>query len=162
MTIIRYIVVIFISIFQGACASEIDNFDKAKDWFNINQREVTEIKDTLLQYPNIKRVDESLGLKFTPVYGEFSKQDSLIYQTLIEKNRRLGIKNIAIVRTGNSKKGKLIAISYTLYSRGFIPSGYAVSVEYILSSQLIERNKKEGVGFESLNASGWYVIEYIN
>lgn len=147
---------------QVACAKTVNNMDEANTWFENNISELVSIKDTLINYPNIKRVDTELRLKFVPKYADFSDQDAKAYDRLLKKCKQLGIKNISIIRRGNSSDGELITLGYTLFSEGFFSNGYAISAEFIPDESFLDKAKKYGLVHVPQSRDGWYLVEYQN
>ena len=147
---------------QTACAKSVKNMDEANEWFENNKLELVSIKDVLIKHPNIKRVDTELRLKFVPKYADFTDQDFKIYDDLLEKCKQLGIKNISIIRRGNSSDGDLITVGYTLFSEGFVNNGYAISTEFIPDESFLDKAKKHGLVHIPQSIESWYLVEYQN
>lgn len=143
----------------GCADGSVSTVPEAKVWFVQNAHQFIEIRDLLLEHPNIRRVEDGTYPDFRE-YAPFSAADHAAYAKIERLMTVLKINHVTVARERNQGSGHLISIRMNLYARGFLGDGQAISVSYILSQNLIGRYSKPGGDTRAyaLSLPDWYVV----
>lgn len=159
-TINRIIIICFIIFFSNGCGQAHEQ-DLAINWFENNKAQIIDIKNRILEHPNIERIQPGKKMKYIKNIENFSETDTTFYEEIEQIAIEYGIQIISVYRDYDDPGKKLIAVSFAIISVGIVGSGHLVSVDYILSEELVDAYKKEsdnGNQIFPLSEKDWYVV----
>ena len=146
-------------VFVSGCAEKKMSISDALDWYNENENQLYQLHLVLMKSPSIARVDPGLRLKFVDKYADFDAPALQNYERAVKACKEMGIKNIAIYRSGNIESGGIISVSYTIYASGIsISSGGFICIQFIPDTSFVEELSKINYQVISLPKEGWYLV----
>jgi hypothetical protein len=137
--------------------SNTDEKTSAIHWFNNHKTQIIELKNELLQHPNVHWINPSLTLKEMYKEGELTAEDCLFYEHTVKKMNELDIRIVSVFREKNKMDGDLLSVSFKIkdVGGGILKSKYAVSIQYILNDKVINTFKPNEI--YPLNEKEWFV-----
>lgn len=145
----------------GCADGSITTTDEAESWFARNDRGFIQIRDLLLEHPNIRSVGGSIDDARYREFAPLSVADDAAYDVITRLMADLKIRHVKVSRRRNQLSGDLIGMSMNLYSRGIIGRGRGINISYIVSQKYLDNlaNSGYGIRLRALPLTGWYVEE---
>lgn len=163
-SIITRCTAMFVGMLLGAFSgcSRPHEISDVQRWFAANQKTLDDLTSMLADTTAIQRVEPSTRPELIVENSTFNPSEKRIYDEACVIAKALHVISIDVARTGGKPDGKLLCVTYLLYSRGIVTSGGEyVAVAFVPSPALIPMLSRGDTTYIRLSSNfPWYVVYY--
>lgn len=155
--------ILLLASFATACgySTSIDIAARAEDaekFYITHRAELHEMRDVLLNNPQIISVSTMVDMKFVEGADKLDTKSEMLYRQLEATCSRLKI--LAINRESvfsGPEQGRLISITFFVFARMWAGSGPYVSIKYVPLAEDKDVYEREAIVMP-MQDKGWYVV----